>query len=197
MRTFIEGGFSIFAYPINETNIMETLNKTNKFAKQNGLLFGILLVLEFVIMYFAGLDPIDNPSIGTVANLLNYLIFPITLIALAATQTRSFQGGVLSFGQAVKTGVIISLIGSAIYGVFYIIFNLIFPEFTPDLISKMEEQMLNQNPEMTQEQVDMTIGITKTFLSPWIAAPFGVLIYVIVGTIESLVIGAIVKRERH
>lgn len=176
---------------------MENQAKTSKFAMQNGVLFGVVLVLEFVIMYFADLDPMKTPAIGVVVNLLNYLIFPVLFISLAATQTKAAYGGFISFGEILKIGTLVAALGGLIYAVFYIIFNMLYPEFTDELMSKMEEQMRSQSPDMPEEQLEMALSMTKNFLNPWIAAPVSIIIYTIVGFIESLVIGAIVKNERH
>ena len=56
--------------------------------------------------------------------------------------------------------------------------------------------MLEQNSEMTDEQLDMAISMTEKFMNPAIMVPVTLLMFAFIGLIWSLIIGAVVKKER-
>ena len=57
-------------------------------------------------------------------------------------------------------------------------------------------ELIDEN-NMTEEQVDMAIGVTRKFMSPFIAIPSTIAIYAFIGLLYSLIIGAIVKKDRN
>ena len=73
---------------------------------------------------------------------------------------------------------------------------MIFPEFIPELMEKMKSAMITQNPDMTEDQMDTMLGYTEKFMNPVIMIPFSILMYAFIGLIWSLIVGAIVKKER-
>ena len=122
---------------------MEQKISPSKSALQLGILFGIFMVLEFVVLYVLNIDPISNPTVGVIS----------------------------------------------------VVFNLIFPEFINEVIQKMRQVMLKQNPSMTTDQLEMALSMTKKFMSPYIAVPATIVMYSFIGLIYSLIIGAFVKNE--
>ncbi|WP_295336516.1 DUF4199 domain-containing protein [Flavobacterium sp.] len=176
---------------------MEKTTSPSKSAIQYGVLFGLIMVVEFVISYILNIDPTTNKGFGITLNLINFLVLPITLILLGCNHYKNkINSGFISFGEAIKIGVVICVIGALIYGIFTAIFNVIFPEFTEEILRKTRDVMVQQNPEMPEEQIEMALSWTKKFMSPAIAVPFTVVMYTFIGLIYSLIIGAIVKKER-
>jgi hypothetical protein len=168
----------------------------SKSALQYGALFGVLMVLEFVIVYVMDIDPISNPTTGIVINTLNYLIFPVSIITFGSVNfKKNLNNGFVSFGECLKIGVTICLIAGLIYGVFSAVFNMIFPEFVEEIMKKTRQVMLQQNPNMTSEQAEMAISMTKKFMNPAIVIPATVAMFSFIGLIYSLIIGAFVKNE--
>ena len=129
-------------------------------------------------------------------NLFNYLIVPVSLITYGCINYKQkINNGFVSFGECLKIGVSICVIASLIYAVFSVVFNLIFPEFINEVIQKMRQVMLKQNPSMTTDQLEMALSMTKKFMSPYIAVPATIVMYSFIGLIYSLIIGAFVKNE--
>ena len=155
------------------------------------------MILEFVIPYAMGIDLLTNKTLGLIINLLNFLVLPIILIVIALINfKKNINNGFLSFGQSLKGGVTVTVIAGLIFAVFNIIFNVIFPEYAIEIIAKTKQMMMETNPSMTQEQLDMSISMVQKFSSPYIAAPFTIAIYAFIGLIYSLIIGAILKNDR-
>ena len=175
---------------------MEQKISPSKSALQLGILFGIFMVLEFVVLYVLNIDPISNPTVGVIMNLFNYLIVPVSLITFGCINfKKKINNGFVSFGECLKIGVSICFIASLIYALFSVVFNFVFPEFMADLLQKTRQVILKQNPSMTTEQLEMALSMTKKFMSPYIIVPATIVMYSFIGLIYSLIIGAFVKNE--
>ena len=175
---------------------MEQKKSPSKSALQYGVLFGILMVLEFVILYVMDIDPITNPSAGIVINTMNYLVFPVSIITIGCLNyKKKLNEGFISFGECLKIGVTICLIDGLIYGIFSVVFNMIFPEFMEEILKKTKQVMLQQNPTLTTAQLDMAMSMTKKFMSPALMVPVTIAMYSFIGLIYSLIIGAFVKND--
>lgn len=161
-----------------------------------GVVFGAIMILEFVLMYILKPDPIENGWAGTVMNVMNFLVFPILFITLACNNYKNnLNGGFISFGQCLKIGVSVMVLASVIYSIFYVVFTLIFPEFLTEAAEQMRRVAIHQNPNMTEEQLEMTTSMTSKFMQPMIALPISIIMNAFVGLIMSLIVGAIVKRD--
>ncbi|MGL2966394.1 DUF4199 domain-containing protein [Flavobacterium sp. XGLA_31] len=169
-----------------------------KSALQFGVLFGVLMILELVISFATSINPATNKAYGIVINLLNFLIMPAGLILMGCNNFKNkINSGYISLSEALKVGVTICVIAALLYGIFSGVFNMIFPEFVEETLRNAKTAMLQQNPEMPKEQVEIAISFTKKFMNPAIAIPATVIMYAFIGLIYSLIIGAIVKKEAH
>lgn len=176
---------------------MEQKISPSKSALQFGILFGIFMVLEFVLLYVLNIDPITNPTVGIIVNVLNYLVLPVALIYIGCDNyKKKLNNGFISFGESLKIGVTICLIAGLIYALFSIAFNLMFPEFMDEILRKTRQVMLQQNPDMTSQQLEMAMSMTKKFMSPALVVPVTVAMFSFIGLLYSLIIGAIVKNEK-
>src|SRR5690606_3010205 len=167
-----------------------------KSAVMYGVLFGVIMILEFVISYVIDVDPVSNPSYGIILNVLNMLILPILLISLGLSNYKKINGGFLTLGESLKIGVTICIVAAILTGIFQSVFNLIFPDYVEDVIRKTRTVMLQNNPEMPAQGLEMGLSWTRKFMQPEIMIPFLAVMYSLIGLIYSLIIGAIVKKEK-
>jgi len=174
---------------------MENKITPAKSGLQLGLLFGVAMILEFAISYVIGIEKLIGTSFGIIVNLLNYLIFPLLFIFLGCTNYKKINNGFVTFSECLKIGISITIVAAFIYAVFNLIFNLIVPEFMEQILAITKSEMLKKKPEMTSEQIEMAISMTKKFLNPYIVFPFTIAMYAFFGLIYSLIIGAIVKKD--
>lgn len=175
---------------------METKISPSKSAMQYGVFFGLIMILELVISYVFNIDATTNKSYGIVINFLNFLILPILFIYFGCVNYRDkINNGYISFGECLKIGVLICVLAALVYGIFGAIFNALVPEFMEEILRKSRVVMMEQNPNMTQEQVDMAISWTEKFMNPLISIPIAILMYAFIGLIYSLIVGAIVKKD--
>ncbi|MGV8994804.1 MAG: DUF4199 domain-containing protein [Flavobacterium sp.] len=162
-----------------------------------GLIFGLIMIFETIIGYVMNIDPVAYPTYGLILNFLNYLILPLSFIYIGCTNFKKMNGGFASFGECLKVGVSICVIAGLVAAIFSVVFNAIFPEYVEELIRKTRAVMLSSDSNMTEDQVEMAIGVTRKFMSPYIAIPSTMAIYAFIGLIYSLIVGAIVKNDRN
>jgi hypothetical protein len=174
---------------------MENKVKPNKSHLQFGVFFGLILVFLFVVVYVAQIDVIKDRAIGTSVSFLNYLFLPVLFVYLACSHFKKNNNSFISFVECLKVGVSVVFIGGLIFATFNVIFNLIFPDYIQEILSQTRQVMLQQNPELTSEQVEMALSMTKKFSSPFFATPILLAIFTFLGFIYSLIIGLIVRKE--
>lgn len=161
-----------------------------------GVLFGVIMVLEFVIMYIIGMRSLVGTSAGVIVNIANYLVLPLIFIYLGCINyKKNLNNGFISYGEALKVGVSITFIAALIYGLFNIAFNFIYPDFINEMISITQDDMIKQNPNITSKEMEMGIEMMKKFMNPLIVLPVTLAMYSFFGLIYSLIVGAIVKNE--
>ena len=162
-----------------------------------GLLFGVIMVLEFVVMYVIGMKSLVNSSVGVIVNIANYLVLPLIFIYLGCNHyKKDINNGFISFSECLKTGVSITVIAGLVYAIFSVIFNLIFPEFINEMLEISKEGMITQNPNITSQELEMGLSMVKKFMNPLIVLPVTLVMYSLIGLIYSLIIGAIVKNDK-
>jgi hypothetical protein len=174
---------------------MEQKTSLAKSAIPYGIAFGAIMLLEFVISYAMGLNAQENAMVGIVMNLFNFLVLPILFISLACnTYKNKINGGFISFGQCIKTGVVVSVIAALLFSVIMAIVYIAAPGIKEDILEQTKIA-LAKDPNMTSEVLEMTISWTETMMQPYIMIPVTILTYAFVGLIISLIVGAIVKKD--
>ncbi|PVW14709.1 DUF4199 domain-containing protein [Marixanthomonas spongiae] len=157
-----------------------------------GLILSLLVVGLSVIVYVLGLH-LEQPWWQSVLN----FVFMTLCIVYGLKAFKNESGGFLSLGDALKTGLIIALVSGIIGSVFsYIFITFIEPDFISQMLDTTQEKMIEQNPNMTQEQMDMAMGMTEKFMSPWIMFAMGMIASLFFGFIISLIAGLIMKQPR-
>jgi hypothetical protein len=162
-----------------------------KTALNSGLVIGGLLLIIVAGMYATGalIEGVQWPMY------IYYLVYPL-LIGYTVHTYRKANGGFLTLGQALKVGVTAAVVG----GIIYAVYNIIFVTFIePDFIAQMMEvtrDKLFENPNMTEEQADMTMGFVEKMSNPYLGGAFFIVLCAFFGFIYSLISGLIFKRER-
>lgn len=156
-----------------------------------GLILGIITILFSVIIYAMQGVNLQPPLWQTI---IGYL-FSIGAIYMGIKKFKEINNN-LSLGQAIKTGIGIALIGGILIAVFTFIFTkFIEPGFQGMLLEHAQEQMLESNPDVSDEQMEASLKITKMFTSPTLLLPIIVIGKLITGLIVSLIVGLIMKKD--
>lgn len=175
---------------------MENKTTPAKSALIYGLAFGLLMGIQLILGYVLNIDPQTNTTYGIAINVLNYLVLPFVFIFIACNNYKmKLNEGFITFGQCLKIGVLVCVIAAIVYGIFYTVFIYMVPEYFEGMLNKMDKILKEGNAEMTQEQVDMAVSMTKKFMTPAIAVPITIAIFAFVGLLHSLIVGAIVKKD--
>ena len=172
---------------------METQTASvKKIALPYGLLLSLTTIVISVIVYVLGMT-YEQPWWQ---NLLNFLAMT-GFIVYGIKEYKNNNAGYLSLGEALKMGLAIALVAGLIGSIFsYLFVTVIEPDFAVNMLDATREKMINDNPEMTQEQMDMAIGVTEKMMSPGILVAFSIVGSLFIGFIISLITGLIMKNNR-
>ena len=163
-----------------------------KIAFNYGIIWGLLSIALSVIAYVTD-NHIERPMWLTIAG----LAIMVGIIVYGLKAFKSENEGYLSVSESLKVGLAISLIAAIIGAIYnYIFITVIEPEYVIQMLDFSSEQMVIQNPDMTQEQIDMAIGITEKMMTPTIMTAMGIIIPLFLGFITSLIAGLIMKVNR-
>lgn len=174
---------------------MEKQSSPAKTAVPYGIVFGVIMVLEFVVSYTMGINAQETPWVGVLMTILNYIVLPVIFIYLACTTFKNkFNGGYISFSQCIKAGVTVGILAGLVFAGVSSIIYMAAPQIKEDILTQTKEA-LAASPGMTAESMRMGLSVTEMFMKPYISIPATMLIYTLVGLIVSLIIGAIVKKD--
>ena len=163
-----------------------------KIALPHGLILALCTIVLSVIVYVMGMH-LEQPWWQGVLN----LAFSIAIIVYGLKAFKRDNGGFMSLGEALKTGLAIALIAGIIGSIFtYLFVTVIEPEFTTQMLEVTREKMIEQNPEMSDDQLEMAMGMTENFMSPGIMVALGIISSLFFGFIISLIAGLIMKNNR-
>jgi len=172
---------------------METQEvSVKKIALNYGLVLALLSIAVNVIAYVTD-NHLDRPwwvSVLGAAVLIGVIVYGLKAFKIE-------NSGFLSLGEAIKVGLAISLIAGIVGALYNFIFiTYIEPEFVNQMLDTARAQMIEQNPEMGQEQMDMAIGISEKMMQPSIMFALGIIGSLFFGFIVSLISGLIMKNNR-
>ena len=168
----------------------EQTKPTSKITLHYGVIFGVVSILISVIIYALGMhyDEDWKSWIGILAMAV--------IVFLGIKKFKEFNGGYLTIGQALKTGVGIALIGSIISLLyFFILLNFIEPDFLVNKMALGEAKMIENYPNLTDEQIQQQLEIGKKFMTPAIMIAFALVFSLFFGFVFSLISGFIQKNE--
>ena len=162
----------------------------------SGLVVSVVMGINMVIMHNS-----TNADHGSGSMVIGYLIMLVafSLIFVAVKNYRDKQnGGVISFGQAFKMGLLIALIASTMYVIMWaLLYNLYMPDFMDKYCAKMiEDARATSTPAELQKVVDEMNGYKEMYKNPLFFALFTYLEILPVGVLVSLVAALILKRKK-
>lgn len=160
-----------------------------KFGLNYGIILGVVMIAISVITYVTGmaLEGVQWP------NYIYYIIFPV-VIFYAISKYKTHSANTLTIGSAIKLGVIIGVISALVYIAYFLLFNYVIdPEFMGQAMQLAEENMIEQNPDMPQEQMDQTIKFMEMFSNPGMVSAFWIGMSALFGLIWSLIAGLVMK----
>jgi cytochrome c biogenesis protein CcdA len=170
---------------------MENQANSKNLMVNNGIILGVASVLFLLVMYATGNHLAPHWS----ASVVNAIIF-IGIIVYGIKQYKAANNDFLSWGQGVKVGVGVAIVGGLIVVIYnYLFMNFIEPEFMNQMMEVQNQAFLDQG--LTEEQIEAANAMTSTFSSPGILAAVGIVSYAIGGFIISAIAAAIMKKSEE
>ncbi len=120
-------------------------------------------------------------------------LITIGLIVQGLKAFKKANLGVISFGQAVKTGIGISVFSALLYILYLLLFmNSIDPEFLSKLWAIEEGKMINRG--MSEDQIEASMKMVNNWGVYFMFAAV-IIISILIGFVISAITGAIIKEE--
>ncbi len=165
---------------------------SRKFAMNYGAVLGLCLVAIASVMWSFGVDK-SGSILPTILN--NVLI--ITGIVYTIIQFRDTENsGFISYSESLKLGTTIAFFSSVILAFYTFIFiNYIEPNTLNEILQQAEQAILESNPEISDEELDLALEMTNKFVQPHWMLILGVLGGTFMGFIYSLIISIFVKKD--
>ncbi len=164
---------------------------TKKIIINYGVILAAISILLNVTMYALGKHYDQDWKMG----LFGFIIMAV-VIFMGIKKAKEFNGNILSLGQALKVGMGIALVAALIGVVYTLIFmNFIEPDFMDNMMEIQRQNMLENYPNLTDEQIEMQLEMGKKFANPWVSSAFQLIGSLFFGFIISLVSGLILKKE--
>jgi FtsH-binding integral membrane protein len=169
-------------------------NKPSKIniAMKFGAIYGFSSIAVFLLFYLLGTDIQSK-----LPQLISYSLLVLFIVMGIKAYRDESLDGYISYGQSLGTGILISIFGGFITGIFTLIF---FQYLAPDMVQRiMEETQKNMSERggMSDEQMEMALSMTAKFMTPFWLFLFSVIGSGFMGFIFSLVISVFMKKEQN
>jgi len=159
-----------------------------------GLITGMVYVIFSLISNMLGIQQSGGGGLGWLVFLVS-LIGSFITILLGIKETRDQDlGSYITFGQGFMTGFKIALIASVISAIFTLIYTkFIDPDFAEKMMEGVEAQW--DKAGMPEENREVARKWTSYMFNPFIMSAMSLLISIFWGVIQSLIAGAILKKD--
>lgn len=162
---------------------------TARIALKWGLITGLALIIYSVILY--------TLDLGT-NGWLSIIIYGILIAGLvqAMREYRSANAGFIAYGEGVGLGALLSAVAGFLSSAFSIFYTTVIdPGFQERLFEQMREK-LEADGNIPDEQIDQMMEMSQRFQSPGLQFAFGLFWFIFIGVVFSLVIAALIRRNR-
>jgi predicted membrane protein len=167
---------------------MQEQVSTARIALKYGIITAVAVIVYSTLLTVTGLN--QNQALSS----LGFVIL-IAGIVWAMRDYREQNSGFMSFGQGLGIGSLMS----AIVGLFGAMFTMFYMQF---IDTTLIQQSLNKAREdlekrgMDDTQIDQAMEISQKFMTPGVMFLVQVLTYLVVGFIISLILAAILRKEK-
>ncbi len=153
---------------------------------KTGLVLGLVLCLTSVSMSLLGM--VGEQLINTLVSIAVW----IGVLYWGMTEFKKANNGLLTLGQGVGLGVIAIAIGAVISTAFMYVYAMYLdPSYFQQILEVSREQMENRG--MDEEAIELALSQTRDFF--WVGLIFAVIFSIVIGTIVSLIMAAILQKK--
>ena len=156
-----------------------------------GAVLGCCLVAIAVVMWLLGIDDKESMISSLLNNVLIIAGIAYTVILFRDTENNGF----ISYGDSLKLGTSVAFFSSVILSFYTFIFvTFIEPDYLNEIIELAEQAILESDPEISDENLDLALSMSERFMQPHWLLILGVLGGTFMGFIYSLIISIFVKK---
>ncbi|MEL4455858.1 DUF4199 domain-containing protein [Lutimonas vermicola] len=158
-----------------------------------GAILGFASIIVMLINYVIG--DIYQPHWSL---MIFSLAVTSTIIVYGLKKAKEMNSGFLSVGEAIKTGLGISLISALIYIVYlFIFYNMIEPDYFINMAKVQEQMIIERYPNLTDEQMEGAIKNAGMFANTGANLTLTMIISLFFGLIISLIAGLVMKKTEE
>ena len=158
-----------------------------------GAILGFASIIVMLINYVVG--DIYQPHWSL---MIFSLAVTSTIIVFGLKKVKEMNSGFLSVGEAIKTGLGISLISALIYIVYlFIFYNMIEPDYFINMAKVQEQMIIERYPNLTDEQMEGAIKNAGMFANTGANLTLTMIVSLFFGLIISLIAGLVMKKTEE
>jgi FlaA1/EpsC-like NDP-sugar epimerase len=158
-----------------------------------GAILGFASIIVMLINYIVG--DIYQPHWSL---MIFSLAVTSTIIVFGLKKVKEMNSGFLSVGEAIKTGLGISLISALIYIVYlFIFYNMIEPDYFINMVKVQEQMIIERYPNLTDEQMEGAIKNAGMFANTGANLTLTMIVSLFFGLIISLIAGLVMKKTEE
>ena len=171
---------------------------TRKFAMNYGAVLGLCLMLLALLFWALGIDEqqLSSNQPSVIPSILNNVVIIGFLVYAISYYRDNLNNGVISYGESLKLGTSVAFFSSVIMALYtFIYITYLNPDMLANIMNMTEQAMLDANPEISDQQLDLALSMTSKFMQPHWMMIMGMLGGTFMGFLYSLIISIFVKKE--
>lgn len=157
-----------------------------------GLIAGVINIVYGVVLIAIG--KYQDPSMNTISTVFGIAV-AVAVLFYAMREYRTLNGGFMSFGQGLGVGMLTSAVSGVAAGLFNFVYVQFIDPTMPDQIMDRIRDGWERNG-MSDSQMEQMEPMTAMMLKPGMMFVIGVFASLLFGLILSLIIAAILRREK-
>ncbi len=159
------------------------------------LILGVISFLGLIVS-----DVFDVDSRSTIFSIISIALSVAVIIMSIAIYRNKELGGGITYGKAFTVGFLTFFMANVVYMPLFLLYTTVISPSYMDILMeremvKVEERMLEQNPDMTNQQIEQAQEMSKMFMTPVMMSVMIVIMGAVMGAILSLIISIFLMKK--
>lgn len=161
---------------------------------KHSLIYGVYISVALIILTL--IFYVLNLHLETWPGYIGYVVLLAGIVLASINYRDKRLGGYASYGQSFSSGFLAGLFAAIIVAVFtFFYMTMLGDNYAAEILQKAEENMLKQNPDMSDEQIDMALKWTENMTKPAWMAVWALLGNIFLSLIFSLIASIFIKKQ--
>ncbi|MBA4850034.1 DUF4199 domain-containing protein [Emticicia sp. BO119] len=161
---------------------------TARIALKWGIITSVVVIIYSVVSFMTGL--FKNSATSYIS-----FLFLLVGIILALKEFKTLNNNFIGFGEGLGVGTLMSAVTGLVASIFSFAYIMFIDTTIMQQMADLQREQL-ESRGMTQEQIEQAMEMVSKFTSPGMIFIFGVLGYVFFGFIFSLIVSAVLKKDK-